>query len=114
MTVTRSSRNILDVDAHVARGIRFLEQDKRPFRFFAPARTASSILAEAQLDHIDLFSLDVEGFEVPALEGLDLSRFDVRYFCIECRDVDLVKTTLGDVYELIEKLSVHDYLFKRR
>ena len=113
MTVARSEKNALDPDAHVARGLQFL-QDEKPYRFFAPARTASSILEEAQAERIDLFSLDVEGFEVAALEGLDLSRFDIRHFCIECRDVAQVQAVLGERYEMLEKLSMHDYLFRRR
>ena len=113
MTVTHSDKNALDPDAHVARGLQFL-QGEEPYRLFAPARTVSSILEEAQVERIDLFSLDVEGFEVAALEGLDLSRFDIRYLCIECRDLAEVQAVLGERYELLEKLSMHDYLFKCR
>ena len=114
MTVTLSERTALDTASHVARGIQFLKQDERPHRIFAPARTISSILTEAQVNRIDLFSLDIEGFEVAALEGLDLLQFDIRHFCIECRDVDRVQAALGDAYQIVKQLSVHDYLFAKR
>lgn len=82
----------------------------------APARTLSSLLDEMGAPEIDLMSLDLEGFEGPALRGLDLARHAPRYLVVEMRDADsraAVEGVLGDRYRLCEELSVHDALFAR-
>jgi FkbM family methyltransferase len=114
MTVTRSELAQVNQEAHVNDGTRFLKPEERPYNFFAPARTISSILEEARIWQIDLCSLDLEGFECAALMGFDLTRFDVEYFCIECRNLDATKGALGETYEVIDQLSGHDYLFRKR
>jgi FkbM family methyltransferase len=50
------------------------------------ARTLSSLLEEIHAPEVDLLSLDVEGFEGPALEGLDLERHAPRYVLVEIHD----------------------------
>ena len=114
MSVTRSELTEVDQLAHVSDGIQFLGAGEQPHLFHAPARTVSSILEEAGIFHIDLFSLDTEGFECAVLAGLDLTRFNVETFCIECRDLDAVSAALGKGYEVVEQLSHHDYLFRKR
>jgi hypothetical protein len=113
MTITRSELAHINPDGHI-RDWKSLGPDRESYSFFAPARTISSILDEANLLHIDLFSLDLEGFECAALLGLDLTRFDIQYFCIECRNLEATRSVLGDNYEVVDQLSYHDYLFKKK
>jgi FkbM family methyltransferase len=40
-----------------------------------PARTLSSVLDEHRLGRVDLLSIDVEGYELEVLKGIDLARF---------------------------------------
>lgn len=47
------------------------------------ARTLSDILEENNVVHLHWWSLDVEGFELPALQGLDFSRWSPDYINIE-------------------------------
>lgn len=49
-----------------------------------PMRTISSLLNEHGIAQVDVLSLDVEGYEVPALAGLDLTRHRPRLLLIEC------------------------------
>ena len=49
-------------------------------------RTLSEILDEAGAPEIDLLSLDLEGFEVPALRGLDLERHGPRWLLVEAHE----------------------------
>ncbi len=76
-----------------------------------PARTLTSILEEIRPPCIDLFSLDVEGYEVEVLKGLDLARFRPRYILVESDAVANVEALLSATYERVEQLSYHDYLY---
>lgn len=84
-----------------------------------PARTLSSVLNEhSQGREVDLLSLDVEGFEVEALGGLDWGRHAPRFICIEARPAVGVQHLLAARYRLLESLTdwgTHrDLLFERR
>jgi FkbM family methyltransferase len=82
-----------------------------------PGRTLTSILDEIQAPEIDLLSLDVEGFELDALGGLDLDRFAPRFALVEARDEEArasITEALAHRYEPVEPLSPYDVLYGRR
>jgi FkbM family methyltransferase len=81
----------------------------------AVARTLNDILVEAGAPiEIDLLSLDVEGAEIEVLKGVDHLHFKFKYICVECRDIEKMKKYLESLgYKLIDKLSIHDYLFSK-
>ncbi|MEL6812394.1 MAG: FkbM family methyltransferase [Bacteroidota bacterium] len=58
---------------------------KEPKKLTVQAGTLSAILNEwnATQKKIDVISIDVEGFEMEVLKGLDLNEFDVKLFIIE-------------------------------
>jgi len=81
-----------------------------------PARTLNSILEEqSEPVSIDFMSLDVEGSEVAALRGLDLDRFAPKLILVEGKfffeEIDAI---LQPRYELLDRLTVHDYLYRLR
>jgi FkbM family methyltransferase len=82
-----------------------------------PARTLTSVLAEAGAPpQIDLLSLDVEGYEVDVLAGLDLDRWAPRCILIEVIDASrrrTVERTLSDRYVTVAQLSPFDLLLRR-
>ena len=78
------------------------------------ARTLTSIISEAAPSRWDLLSLDVEGYEVEVLRGLDLTRHAPRFMLIEARNVRAIDELLAARYERIDQLSYHDYLYKQR
>ncbi len=106
--------DISEKDKHLERGRNFLKSHEDVVVFGAAAKTLNDILIESGApESIDLLSLDVEGAELEVLEGVDLAKFSFRYMCIECRDINRMCSYLhGHGYELVEKLSVHDYLFR--
>lgn len=60
----------------------------------------------------ELLSIDVEGHELAVLAGLDLSRHRPTWVLVETDQPDEVgKLLIG--YEFREKLTFHDYLYKR-
>lgn len=80
-----------------------------------PARTLTSVLEEAGAPRPDLISLDVEGFEAQVLRGLDLERYGPRFLLVEARDDDArraIEAVLGPRYELAERLSPGDLLYR--
>jgi FkbM family methyltransferase len=78
-----------------------------------PARTLTAVLDEAGVaGQIDFFSLDVEGYELSVLQGLDFTRYKPTYILVEARYFDEVNGLLVDAgYDMIEKLTIHDYLY---
>jgi FkbM family methyltransferase len=86
-------------------------------RHQVPARTLASLLAEVKVRHVDFLSLDVEGYEVPALQGLDLKRNRPTFILVEClSDAALadVRKELDPHYELLSALTHRDHLFRVR
>jgi FkbM family methyltransferase len=76
--------------------------------------TLTNILQEYKVNKINFFSLDVEGYEVEVLKGLNLNIFDIDYILIETNNFDKINVMLENCnYIFQEKLSFHDYLFKK-
>lgn len=75
-----------------------------------PAVTLASILDQRGGKPIDLFSLDVEGYEIPVLQGMDPDRHRPRYILVETRDPEGVLAALKGHYRKLAQLSFHDYL----
>jgi len=74
--------------------------------------TLNHILKKNKIYKINLFSLDVEGYEVEVLKGLNLNFFDIDYILIETNDFDKINFMLKNCnYRFEKKLSFHDYLF---
>lgn len=84
----------------------------KPYNIKVPARTLNSILDECQVSEIDLFSLDVEGFELNVLKGLDLNKYRPKYLLIESRFKTEIEDYLSKWYKEIDQLSRHDFLYK--
>lgn len=77
-----------------------------------PARTLESILDEyPNLPQIDFLSLDVEGYELQVLEGLNLEKYRPQFILVEARFFEEVDRMLRDHYDLLEQMSHHDYFY---
>lgn len=59
----------------------------------------------------DLLSIDVEGFEMDVIDGLDLTKHRPRWILVETKKKDEVGEALTG-YELMAQLSHHDYLYR--
>ena len=100
--------------AHAELGQQFISGSNKVFTFGAIAITLTELLLRSRAPkYIDFLSLDVEGAEIEVLKGVDHSEFRFKYMCIECRDITKLINYLNPLgYDLIEKLSGSDYLFK--
>ena len=86
--------------------------NSKSYEIQVPARTLTSILDECQVDGIDFFSLDVEGYELNVLKGLDLNKYRPKYMLIEARYKAEIAAYISEYYEEIDQLSHHDFLYK--
>lgn len=57
------------------------------------ARTLQSILNENNMNHIDFLSLDVEGYELDVLKGIDFNQTKINYMLIEIYNKDYLNIT---------------------
>lgn len=114
MTVTRGGPMTRAwEDDHVSRGTRHMPGEQL-IDFKARGQTISNILDKHRIKHVDVLSLDIEGYEIPALRGIDWSRHRPTFLLIEVRDDDAMDDFLSAHYERIDKLSHHDVLYKLR
>ncbi|MEO8034493.1 MAG: FkbM family methyltransferase [Acidobacteriota bacterium] len=104
----------LDPIEHVRDGRKFLAPGEDVYEFGAVAKPLSSILTENQInDSIDLLVLDVEGYELAVLQGLDFKLHGPLYICVEAWELEKIQEFLRSKgYDLVEQLSKHDYLFR--
>ena len=98
--------------AHVETGRQV--QSLTTYHVDVPGRSLSALLDKHRMSHIDLLSLDVEGFERQALEGLDLRRHRPRFILVEARFREEIDDLLLPHYEAIAQLSHHDVLYRTK
>jgi len=83
------------------------------YKIEMPLRTISSILDELAIPEVDLFSLDVEGYELEVLRGLDTDRHSINFILVETQKPNDVAELLARTHRLEKKVTHHDYLFQR-
>jgi FkbM family methyltransferase len=81
-----------------------------------PAKSLSSILDEHEIEKVDFLSLDVEGYEISALKGVDFEKHRPSFICVEVWEnyptsEEVLAFLPENGYKLVEKLSKQDYLF---
>jgi hypothetical protein len=101
-------------EEHIRNGLR-IQNLGRTYQIEVPARTLESILDEqADLPEIDLLSLDVEGYELEVLKGLNIERYRPRYILVEARFFEEVNEYLKTLYHLVDRFSEHDCLYRSK
>lgn len=78
------------------------------------AKTITKILDENNhnINNIDLFSLDVEGYELNVLKGLDFKKYNPKYFIIEVYTHEFNEISnllLNNGYKLIDNLTGYNH-----
>lgn len=70
--------------------------------------TLNSILEQNGIEKVDFLSIDIEGFELPALHGFDIERYKPDLCCVEGLNPDLLEYFEAHNYELIKKYTKVD------
>jgi FkbM family methyltransferase len=82
-----------------------------------PAESLSNLIDKSGITEIELLSLDVEGYELNALKGIDFDRHRPRHICIEIWDEMPTKNEILSLlssvgYTVIEEIPPHDFFLK--
>jgi FkbM family methyltransferase len=98
---------------HVQAGVN-VQSLPKTYEIEVPCRALGNILDELSMPHVDLLSLDVEGYELNVLRGLDLPRQAPAYILIEARFEQPLRDHLEPYYNEVARLSGKDILFAVR
>tara|TARA_B100000902_G_scaffold400008_1_gene474508 strand:- start:10357 stop:11064 length:708 start_codon:yes stop_codon:yes gene_type:complete len=111
-TIVDDENNLINSNTHISReDVKIYEKN---YQIECEARTLNSILKEVNAPKlIDFFSLDTEGYEIEILKGINFTEYKFKFILIETPNINFVKKYLNSKeYELVDKLTFHDYLFK--
>ncbi|MEH1823017.1 MAG: FkbM family methyltransferase [Nostoc sp.] len=113
MSVVEGSLKSQELQAkHIEDGLK-CQKIAKSYTVSVPTKTLESILNEfPYLPTIDFLSLDVEGYEINVLLGLNLHKYKPRYILIEARFFEEIQALLEPFYNLVEQLSYHDFLYQ--
>lgn len=111
MSLVKGARKSVEDELdHIRRGCEV--QSIETYELKVPTRTLTSILDQHSIRKIDFFSLDVEGFELNVLKGVDFDRYRPNFILIEANYRDEIDSFLKPLYEPVAVLSHHDVLYK--
>jgi len=77
------------------------------YQLKVPAITLTELLDKHHISNIDLLSLDVEGFELSVLQGIDFTKYKPKFMLIEVRNKDRqsIDNFLSPFYNVVTELS---------
>ena len=97
----------LGAHQYIESGIKHLKENESPYKIRVTARPLSTVIDSHNLDHIDLLSLDVEGYEAEVLRGIDFDRHAPDYLLIEVRheQKEKIEDIIRKRYDVLTVLS---------
>ncbi len=113
MSLTEGSMKTREAQfKHIKQGLK-VQHLTRSYSLSVKAKTLCAILDNINnLPDIDFLSLDLEGGELDALKGLNLSKYRPKLLLIEARYFDEIDTYLRQHnYKMLKQVSHHDYLY---
>ena len=111
MSVVKGGRKTLEDELdHIRRGCEV--QAIQSYELKVPARTLTSILDQHSIRNVDFLSLDVEGFELSVLKGIDFDKYRPKFILIEANYREELDSYLHPLYEPIEVVFHEDVVYK--
>lgn len=105
-------------EEQIESGTRFLHKNENTYTVTVPARTLSDVLNQHGIGHIELLSLDVEGYEPEVLKGLDFPHHRPHFMLIEVGSRNDIEVIINAWYQPTAILTMNsnyqDILYKRR
>lgn len=107
---------VTDECDHYDQHIENHKKRKQQNRVEVKTATLTSLLEKNNITKIDFFSLDVEGYEISVLNGLDFIKYRPKYILIETENRLNYQSVVRDYmieknYKFLERLSLNDDLF---
>ena len=110
-TVKGGMKTKEDEDKHIEVGCR--RNDLQTYEIEVPAITLTAILNKNHIKKIDFLSLDVEGYELSALRGMDFKLYRPAYILVEARYKDEIVDFLAkQSYKAVASFNEYDILFQ--
>lgn len=88
-------------------------------KYIVQQRKLTNVLRERDITNVDVMFVDVEGFEMNVLKGIDFDALNISVICIENNedsdlkaDMDLRKYIISRGYKLIGRLTIDDVFVK--
>jgi hypothetical protein len=111
MTTVAAHRSEGDLRDHIAQAA---TTGVKPTSLAVMGLSLSTVIEQAHLPAIDFLSLDVEGFELAVISGLDLARHTPLVVMVETSDCAAVTALLGTAYVGPAAVSHHDFVWVRK
>lgn len=111
--VDGAMKDKFEEESHINSGLE-CQNIEQTYEIFVETISLTSLLDKHSVSNIDLLSLDVEGYELNVLKGLDFEKYKPKYMLIEARYRDEIEAYLDPYYQPIADLSFHDVLFKAK
>lgn len=109
MSVVRGGlKNREEEQKHLQSGRKCLEEGDETYSVIVPARTLNDVLDKHHIGHVDLFSLDVEGYEAQVLKGIDFDLHRIEYMLVEVHSREEVEAVIGSLYKAVAVLNVEE------
>lgn len=116
---SESEIEFMEMEEHELSGIGIEEDYTKAATYKVKQRKLSNILKENDIKHVDMVSIDVEGYEMNVLQGINFEEVDITCFCIENNrdgavmpNIDLRRFMIKKGYRLIARLSLDDVFIK--
>jgi len=88
------------------------DQDINTYEVDVPVKTLAGVLLENGIKSVDLLSVDVEGFELGVLQGLDFQSCRPKFILVEANFRDEIEKYLKECYVLVDEFEANNLLFK--
>jgi hypothetical protein len=108
MSVVNDNLNRILITEHIESGKNFLREHEEVYTIEVPAKTISTVLSQHGISKIDFLSLDVEGYEVQVLNGLNFNIHRPHFMLIEVRNKEEIESIIFPTYKSIAVLSAND------
>lgn len=100
---------------HIRNGL-ILQKKEESYEFQVECKTISEIIDESCLNTFDFMSIDVEGYELQVLQGIQLNKHAPKYLLVEVwpHVEKEIKLYLEPHFDIVDQLTEKDILFKRK
>ena len=115
MSLSKEINNSMEISQHIKKFEKRVGKKNQISKQIIEVLTLNRIFEIANAPHLmDILFLDTEGTELEVLKGINFKRYNFKFMCIEVRNQKEIENFLKKYdYELIDKVSHHDFLFKK-